>query len=222
MSWTAKAVVAGATFGAGLLSAQQQAEADREANRVNERLGLLDINERRRQFEAQTGELSASRRQREDELNRQLQSRLDPFSTVGQQAVGEQGALLGLSGPEAQQAALGRFTESPGQQFLRERQERALLRNASAIGGLGGGNIRTALQEQAFGRAQTNLDRQIQQLGGLAGQGLQAAQTGRISTGADVGVRTGPAAAPEQVSGGVSGSGGGLLGSIQDAIGSIF
>lgn len=206
MTWGAVAVIA--TVGGGIISGQQRAEAQREANIATERLSLAGLGEQRRQFEARTGELSESRRTREDEINRAIQEpfetrrgELDPVITGGQEAFAERQALLGLGGAEAQAAAQTRFTESPGQIFLRERQERALLRSASALGGLGGGNIRTALQEQAFGRAQTDLDRQLARLTGVTREGLTAIQTGlrgpgRIQTGPDVGVRAGPAAAP--------------------------
>lgn len=82
--------------------------------------------------------------------------------------------FLGLRGQEAEQAAISGFTESPGQAFLRERQERSLLRNQAAIGGLGGGNVRTALQEQAFGIASTQLGERKDRLAGLAQSGLGA------------------------------------------------
>ena len=236
MTWGAPAVAGAAVIG-GVISSQQQAGAQREANIANERLSLIGINEQRRQFEARTGELSQSRREREDEINQQLQGRfdtqvserLDPFFQAGTAASTERSALLGLGGNEAQQQAFSRITESPGQTFLRERQERALLRNASALGGLGGGNIRTALQEQAFGRAQTDIDRQIERLGGVVGTGLSAAQggvggPGRVQTGADVGVRSGPAAGPEAVQSGSGGGGGGggILGGIADTISGLF
>ena len=77
----------------------------------------------------------------------------------------------GLSAEQEQEQAFAKLQESPGQQFLRKRQERALLRNASAIGGLGGGNVRTALQEQAVGFAQQDLQNQFGRLGQIAGQG---------------------------------------------------
>jgi len=150
-----------------------------------------------------------SRRAREDAINAATQERfqeqqqanlgrLDPYATAGTSASNERSALLGLSGAEAQQAAMGRFTESPGQAFLRERQERTLLRNSAAIGGLGGGNVRTKLQEQAFGRAQTDYDNQLARLGAVAGQGMQSAQIAnqtqagpaRVTTGTDLGVNT--------------------------------
>lgn len=74
------------------------------------------------------------------------------------------GGLSGAYGPEAQQQAIDNFTSSPGQEYLRDEQEQSLLRNASAIGGLGGGRVRSALQEQAFGRAATNQQQSLQNL----------------------------------------------------------
>lgn len=89
--------------------------------------------------------------------------------------------FLGLRGAEAEQAAISGFTESPGQAFLRDRQERALLRNEAAIGGLGGGNVRTALQEEAFGRAATQLGERKSRLANVASGGLtQVARQGGI------------------------------------------
>lgn len=78
-------------------------------------------------------------------------------------------ALSGVLGPEAQQAAMDDFIASPGQEFLRQQQEQALLRNAGAIGGLGGGRVREALQEQAFGRAATQQQQQLQNISQLRG-----------------------------------------------------
>ena len=100
---------------------------------------------------------------------------LRPFREAGVLALGQQQSLLGMGTPEEQQQAFAAFTDSPGQQFLRNQQERALLRNSSAIGGLGGGNVRTALQEQAFGRAQTDFGNQFNRLASLSGTGQTAA-----------------------------------------------
>lgn len=103
------------------------------------------------------------------------QASLAPFTEAGEAALEQQSALLGLSGTEAQQAAFDAFAESPGQQYLREQQERALVRNASAVGGLGGGNVLTALQEQAAGIASTDLENQLNRLAGISGTGQTAA-----------------------------------------------
>ena len=99
------------------------------------------------------------------------QSNLQPFIQAGQGALTEQQALLGLSGVGAQQQAFSRFNDSPGQTFLRERGERALLQNQAAIGGLGGGNVRSELQQQGIGFAQQQLNNQLAQLGGISGTG---------------------------------------------------
>lgn len=104
------------------------------------------------------------------------QSNLQPSLEAGNLAREEQQALIGLSGPEAEAAALSRAENSPGQQFLRDRAQKNLLRNASAIGGLGGGNVRKALVRQGVGFAQQDLQNRFGRLGQLAGQG-QAAGT---------------------------------------------
>lgn len=102
------------------------------------------------------------------------QGNLKPFQDAGVAALNQQQALMGLSGKEAQNEAYSQFNESPGQRFLRKRQEKALLANSSAIGGLGGGNVRTALQEQAAGFAQQDFQNQFGRLGQIAGQGQAA------------------------------------------------
>ena len=94
--------------------------------------------------------------------------------------------FLGLRGAEAEQSAISGFQESPGQAFLRERGERALLRNTSATGGLGGGNVLTELLQQGIGFAGQFLGERKDRLSRLAGQGLgavgqQAAIGGNIS-----------------------------------------
>lgn len=109
-----------------------------------------------------------------EQFNRILEL-LGPSIEGGDQARQQQLALLGLLGPEAQQAAQDQFQQSPGQQFIRERQERALTRNQAAIGGLGGGNIRTALQEQAAGFASQDFNNQFNRLSSLSGAGQTAA-----------------------------------------------
>lgn len=161
MSWGAIAI-GGATLVGGFLAS----EAAGEAADVQAEASKMGIGEQRRQFDI-------------------TQQQLAPFREAGVTALGQQQALLGLGTPEEQQQAFAAFAESPGQQFLRSQQERSLLRNVSAIGGLGGGNVRTALQQQAFGRAQTDIQNQLSRLAGLSGTGQQAAiQTGQFGAGA--------------------------------------
>ena len=104
----------------------------------------------------------------------QILALLGPSMEAGDTARQQQLALLGLLGPEAQAAANTQFSESPGQQFIRERQQRALTRNQAAMGGLGGGNIQTALQEQAAGFAAQDFNNQFNRLSGLSGAGQNA------------------------------------------------
>lgn len=220
MSWGAVAV-AGTTAVLGAYGAYEDARAAEEAARLSGAAEEARIAEQRRQFDITRGDrltarkedsarmdaMTASRREREDEINKRLQERfgafrdesaqgLSPYTEVGGQAAREQAALLGLGGPGAQEAAFGRFVESPGQEFFRKRQERALLRNQAAIGGLGGGNVRTALQDQAFQRAQTDYQNRLSRLGALADRGMRGTQTltalgagpSYVQTGTDLGV----------------------------------
>lgn len=76
---------------------------------------------------------------------------------------------------EAQQAAMASLIESPGQRFIRGRAEQGLTRQAAALGGLGGGRVRTALTQQAAGFAQQDLQNRFARLQALIGGGQQAA-----------------------------------------------
>jgi len=136
--------------------------------------------------EARAGKKQARAAQRGiDEQQRQFDLTREDFAGIrerGELAGEQEASLLGLRGAEAEQAALSSFSESPGQRFLRERQERSLLRNQSSIGGLGGGNVRTALQEQAAGIASTQLGERKDRLAGVARGGATA-----TAQGADIG-----------------------------------
>ncbi len=94
-----------------------------------------------------------------------------PQVEFGGQAFGQQAALAGARGPEEEARALAAFQESPGQRFLRERGEKSLIRNATAIGGIGGGNIRRALQEQGIGFAAQQQQQRFNNLGAITGVG---------------------------------------------------
>lgn len=136
----------------GAVGASQASGAARDAAAAQQAASASAAAEQRRQFDIS-------------------QEQAEPFRQAGLTALEQQQALLGLSGTEAQQAALQAFQESPGQAFLRERGEQSLLRSSAAIGGLGGGNVRSALQQQGIGFAQQDLQNQLARLGGIAGQG---------------------------------------------------
>jgi len=114
----------------------------------------------------------------------QTEGQFDPFVQQGQGAVRAEGDLLGINGRDAEQRAINNFTESPGQAFLRERAEKSLLRNNAAIGGLGGGNVRSALNEQAVGIAGAQLGERQDRLSNAANRGLSAVgNLGALRTG---------------------------------------
>jgi len=124
--------------------------------------------------QAKSSEAAVAEQRRQFDITQQ---NLSPYIKAGQGALHEQQAALGLLGPTKQKVVFDRFTESPGQQFLRERGEQALLRNASAIGGLGGGNVRSALQQQGIGFAQQQFDQQMAQIAGISGTGVNTANS---------------------------------------------
>ena len=100
---------------------------------------------------------------------------LNQFVSPGQQAQQRQGALSGAFGNAAQAQAFQNFLDSPEQAFLRERGDLAVTRNASALGGLGGGRVQQELQRQGIGLAAQDFQNQFNRLGDVTGQGLQAA-----------------------------------------------
>jgi len=112
-----------------------------------------------------------------DEYTGKASDKLDPYEQTGRLGLNLEAALIGAQGPEAQSSAFKNYMASPGQKYLRDKQEESLLRNQAAIGGLQGGRVRTALQEQAKEIASTNLQQDISNLRNLATRGQQAATT---------------------------------------------
>lgn len=109
-----------------------------------------------------------------DEQRRQFdvtQQNQQPFIQAGQQAVGSQGDLLGLNGPDKQQAAIAALQGSPGYQSLYHNGEQAVLANGSATGGLRGGNTQASLYNLGANTLSQTIQQQLSSLGGIAGLG---------------------------------------------------
>jgi len=104
------------------------------------------------------------------------------FVDAGVQAQQRQSALSGAQGQEAFDQA---FLNDPGQRFLREQGEQSRVNQAAASGGLGSGQFQKELIQFGQGNAAQNIQQQIQNLGQLSNQGLQAAnqQGGFLSQG---------------------------------------
>jgi len=115
-------------------------------------------------------------------------SALEPFVNRGGQAFDLQMALSGALGNDAQKTAFANYNASPGQEFLQQRGEQAVLRNASAVGGLGGSRVLQELQRQGVGLAQQDFANQFDRLGQLSGMGLNGAgmKSNLIMNGANI------------------------------------
>jgi len=109
-----------------------------------------------------------------DKFTGQAVNTLNPYAQTGQAALGQEAALSGAMGGAAQQQAINQFMESPGQKFLREQGEKAVLRNAAATGGLRGGSTLAALQERGIGLAAQNQQQQLENMRSLASRGQEA------------------------------------------------
>jgi hypothetical protein len=109
-----------------------------------------------------------------DEQRREYdQTRTDllPWLNAGHTALGGMLDLLGLSGADKQQAAITGIQNSPEFASLNRVGEEAILQNASATGGLRGGNVQRSLYNQRSDLLAQLIDQQYARLGGISGAG---------------------------------------------------
>lgn len=127
--------------------------------------------------EASGAQRDASQAAIEEQRRQQAESErlLAPYMQAGQGALGQQQALLGLGGPEAQQTAIAQLEQSPQFQAMMQQGEEAILQNASATGGLRGGNTQAALAQFRPAMLSQLIQQQMAQLGGLSAMGQQGA-----------------------------------------------
>jgi len=104
-----------------------------------------------------------------------LQELLAPYVEAGKPALQAQQALIGLGGEEAQQQAVAGLEGSPLFQALARQGEEAMLQQASATGGLRGGNIQAALAQFRPQMLAQAIEEQYGRLGGLTTLGQQSA-----------------------------------------------
>lgn len=166
MSGIATAVVAGSVITGAMASKSQKSAANTAAD-AQTAASQASIEEQRRQFDA-------------------VQKLLAPYVGAGESAVKGQQNLLGLSGTAAQQQAIKAISQSPQMTEMISQGENALRQNASATGGLRGGNLQSALMQYRPQLLSQLIDQQfgrLQQVSGLgqasaAGQAAAAQQTG--------------------------------------------
>jgi hypothetical protein len=155
MSGIATAVVGGALISAvGAYYAQSEA-ADKAAGAQRSASDAAIAEQRRQQAESER--------------------LLAPYMQAGQAALGQQQALLGLGGADAQRAAIAQIEQGPQFQAMVQQGETAILQNASATGGLRGGNTQAALAQFRPQMLSQLIQQQMAQLGGISGMGQQGA-----------------------------------------------
>jgi hypothetical protein len=147
----------------GITGAKQAGKAAERAGQTQAASAQAGIDEQRRQFDA-------------------LVELMAPYVSAGTGAMGQQQALIGLQGAEAQQQAISGFEQSPLFQAMTQQGENAILQNASATGGLRGGNVQAALAQFRPQALNALIEQQYGRLGGLSTMG-QASAAGQASSG---------------------------------------
>lgn len=147
----------------GITGAKQAGEAAERAGQTQAAAAQAGVEEQRRQFD-------------------KLVELMAPYTAVGVPAVTAQQALLGLQGAPAQEQAIAALESSPQMQALIQQGENALLQQASATGGLRGGNIQAALAQFRPEMLSKMIQQQYQNLGGLTQIG-QASAAGQATAG---------------------------------------
>lgn len=155
MSGVATAVVAG-SVASSYLSGKAQAGAASDAADAQSAASDAQIAESRRQFDA-------------------IQALLKPYTQAGEGAVLGQRNLIGLGGAEAQQQSIQSLLQGPQFQALMQQGENGILQNASATGGLRGGNTQAALAQFRPQLLNSLINQQFQNLGSLTAVGQNAA-----------------------------------------------
>jgi hypothetical protein len=122
------------------------------------------------QYDASQAGVAETRAAREE-----MRALLEPYVAAGGPALQAQMGALGLAGPEAQQAYVAQQEQSPAFQALARQQEEAILQNASATGGLRGGNVQGALAQFRPALLNQFLEQQYGRLGGMTSLGQQSA-----------------------------------------------
>lgn len=153
--WAAGAVAVG-TIGAGYMSSQAQGKAAGRASDAQIRAAEIAAEEQRRQFD-------------------KVQELLNPYVNAGTGALTGQQDLLGLNGLEAQQNAISNINNSAEMQTYLQQGENAILQNASATGGLRGGNTQAALGQFRPQLLNQMINQRYSNLGGLTALGQNAA-----------------------------------------------
>jgi hypothetical protein len=153
-----------------LTGAQDQADAIQQGAATQAASAQAGIDETKREFDA-------------------FQQVLAPYVNAGTGALSAQQNLLGLNGNTAQQTAIDGIKNSSQFQALQQQGNDAILANASATGGLRGGNVQGALSQFSPALLNSLIQQQYANLGGLTSIGQSSAAgvgNAGMQTGANV------------------------------------
>ena len=152
MPWVAAAAVA-AVGVASSLSQAEDAEDAAYAQRMADERGM---SEEQRRFAS-------------------IQKLLKPYVDAGQPALTQQQNMLGLNGTGAERDSIAGIQNSPTKQALIKQGENSILQNASATGGLRGGNTQAALAQFSPAMLQAAINDRYNKLGGMTTLGQNSA-----------------------------------------------
>lgn len=150
------AAVVGAAVVGGVASSQAQKSSAKKAAAAQSESSQAAIDEQRRQFDM-------------------VQELMKPYVNAGTQGLAGQQDLLGLNGAGKQKAAIDAINNSQAMQTYLQQGENSILQNASATGGLRGGNTQAALSQFRPQLLNQLVNQQYQNLGGLTSLGQNAA-----------------------------------------------
>lgn len=105
----------------------------------------------------------------------EAEGRYAVFSGAQQGSLGAQQDLIGMNGNSAQAAAIQALQGSPQFTSMLQQGENSILQNASATGGLRGGNTQAALAQFSPALLAQTINDQYSRLGGLTSLGQNAA-----------------------------------------------
>ena len=151
----------------GLLGAKAQKDAASSAAGAQVEAARLGTEETKRQFD-------------------KLQELLAPYVKGGETSFIAQQALIGLGGPEAQEEAISAIEKGPQFGAMVEQGEEAILANASATGGIRGGDVQGALATFRPSMLSQLIESQYSKLGGISQMG-QASAANVGAAGMDMG-----------------------------------
>jgi hypothetical protein len=149
-------LTAALVVGTGVASASSQKSAANTAARAQTANANLAIDEQRQARE-------------------QMRALLQPYVDAGNPALQGILGLTGLAGPDSQQAAFAQQEASPLFQGIARQGENAILQNASATGGLRGGNVQGALGQFRPALLNQFIEQQYGRMAGIANLGQNAA-----------------------------------------------